>query len=171
MCEGSYFNKMFHAGNLYNQWLEIALGYLPDDILDQFKGNLLIISNTQRDACRLPRSLAKDREIIFLSERIMPKQGGDSGQPKARYFIFCVLHEIAHALRNHLSPMWDNLTKAENDKQEAEADELALAWFNARVRAVANPYEPEMTKEEIKTQEDYFRDLMKKEHENVQSTA
>ena len=159
---GSYFNKMFHAGDLYNQWLEIAFFYVPDDVLDELKDRLLIISNTQRDACRVPRSLVKDREIIFLSERIMPKQGADSGQPKARYFIFCVLHEVAHALKKHLSPTWDNLTREQNEQQEAEADNLALSWFNARVRANANPYELEMTREEIKEQEAYFRELMRK---------
>ena len=171
MRDGSYLNKMFHAGDLYNQWLEIALLYIPDDILDQLKDGLLIISNTQRDACRVPRSLVKDHEIVLLSERIMPKQGADTRQPRSRYFIFCVLHEIAHAFRKHLSPVWDNLTKEQNDKQEAEADVLAFSWFNARVKAIANPLEPVLTKEEIKEQEDYFRDLIKKEYENAQQGA
>ena len=75
MIEGSYFNHMLDCGDRYNQWVKIALGYLPIEILDENSENLVFISTAQRDACRVARFYCENREVILLSERILPKQG------------------------------------------------------------------------------------------------
>jgi Zn-dependent peptidase ImmA (M78 family) len=50
-------------------------------------------------------------------------------------FTWC-LHEVAHAIRKHKSPRFDNLTEQENQAQEDEAHTIATEWFNERVEAL-----------------------------------
>ncbi len=138
--KGSYFNLMIECGYRYNQWVQVALEYLPRDALDENKENLLFLSTTELDACRVARHLCENREIIVLSERILPKQGANGGQPDVRYFIFAVLHEVAHAVKEHKSPKLDNLSEQEKHAQEDEADKMALQWFNEHVKELNNPY-------------------------------
>ena len=66
-----------------------------------------------------------------------------------RYFIFVVLHEIAHVVKNHRSPLLDKLTKEENEAQEKEADDLAIDWFNAYIATRNSPYLKSITPDEI----------------------
>lgn len=82
--------------------------------------------------------------------------------PKARYFIYVVLHEVAHATKKHKSPIFDNLTRDQLEAQEKEADELALSWFNDHVVKKNNEHLFPITKEEIKVAEDKNQELMKK---------
>lgn len=147
--KGSYFNLMIDCGYRYNQWVQVAVEYLPTDLLDENKDNLLFISTAERDACRVARHYCEDREIIFLSERILPKQGANGGQSQVRYFIYVVLHEVVHAIKKHKSPKFDNLTEQENHAQEEEADAIALEWFNEHVKELNNPYIKPITSEEI----------------------
>jgi Zn-dependent peptidase ImmA (M78 family) len=42
---------------------------------------------------------------------------------------FVVLHEVAHAIRNHLPP--NEITHEQNQAQEDEANALAFEWFNS----------------------------------------
>lgn len=149
MVEGSYFNQMLACGHLYNQWVQNALEYLPQDVLDENKDKLVFVSTAQTDGCRLARRYCETREVILLSERVLPKQGAKEGQPEVRYFIFTVLHEVAHAVRKHKSQKFDNLTEREDRAQEEEADGIALAWFNEHVKARNNLYLKEITTEEI----------------------
>jgi hypothetical protein len=140
IVKGSYFNQMINCGPNYNRWVEIALYYIPADILWEYRDKLLFIGTGAMDARRVAPALRKSREIIVLSERIFPKKGANEGHPKVRYFIFVVLHEVAHAVLNHRSPLLDNLTKEENEAQEKEAADLAIAWFNAHVQVINNQY-------------------------------
>jgi Zn-dependent peptidase ImmA (M78 family) len=147
--EGSYFNHMLECGDRYNQWVQIALEYLPQGVLDENKESLVFISTAQRDACRVARYYCENREVIILSERILPKQNASEDRPEVRYFIYVVLHEVAHAIKKHKSPKFDSLTEGEYQAQEAEADELALQWFNEHVEARKNPHLKKITTEEI----------------------
>lgn|SRR5574340_719675 len=108
IVRGSYFNRMLGCGP-YDRWVEIALGYLPRDVLDEHKEDLAFISMAHRDGCRLSRVLCETREIILLSDHVLPKGRTDEGQPDVRYFIYVVLHEVAHAIRKHKSPQYDSL--------------------------------------------------------------
>jgi hypothetical protein len=83
----------------YNQWIQNALKYLPPAVLDEIKENILFISTADLDVCRIARKYCKTREIVLLSERILPKEGADEGQAEVRYFIFAVLHEVGHAIK------------------------------------------------------------------------
>jgi len=131
---------MLECGSLYNQWVQLALHYLPQMVLDEIKNNVVFISMAHQDACRVTRHYAENCEIIILSERILPKQGANEGQPEVRYFIYAVLHELAHAIKKHKSPKLDNLTEQEKQSQENEADEIALKWFNEHIKELNNPY-------------------------------
>lgn len=144
-----------------DRWVEIALGYLPRDILEEHKENLAFISMAHRDGCRLARVLCETREIIILSEHILPKGHTDEGQPEVRYFIYMVLHEIAHAIRKHKSPQCDSLTNEEFEAQEREADALAFQWFNDHIARLENPYLPAMTHEEIEQAQAKSQEAMK----------
>ena len=161
IVEGSYFNSMLDCGCSHNWWLELALKYLPQDIFDQNKERFLFTSTANRDACRLARHYCQTREVILLSERILPGQHvKDEMDPKARYFIYVVLHEVAHAIKNHKSPKFDQLSKEENEAQEKEADELAMTWFNEHVTKRNNEYLHHITDKEIETAQAINRELM-----------
>ena len=116
--KGSYFNLMIDCGYRYNQWVQVALEYLPPAILDENKEYFLFISTAEQDGCRVARHYCENREIILLSDRILPKRGANGGQPEVRYFIFAVLHEVVYAIKKHKSPKFDNLTEQEKYDQE-----------------------------------------------------
>lgn len=163
---GSYFNRIIHCGSRYNRWVEIALGYLPREIFFEYREKLAFISTAESDACRLARTLCENREIILLSERILPKSGVSEDHSDVRYFIFTILHEVAHAVKKHRSPLFDNLTVEENQAQEKEADDIALSWFNYHVKRRNNPYLKPIKPSEIKIAKERNQNLMKKMHEN-----
>jgi hypothetical protein len=75
------------------------------------------------------------------------KSGDEEFHPDYRYFIFVVLREIAHACKDHLSPLADDLTAAQLDTQMREADELALNWFNEH--ASTTLFQPPITIAEV----------------------
>ena len=160
VIEGSYLNNMIDCGDRYNQWVEIALGYLPVEILDEHKENLVFISTAQRDACRVARHYCENREVILLSDRVLPKHGADEGQPEVRCFIFTLLHEIAHAIQKHKSQKFDGLTKEQNQAQEEEADRLAFGWFNGHIKELNNKYLPPLTEAEVETVQEKNQELM-----------
>jgi hypothetical protein len=122
--------------------------YLPPDVLSAFDGRLAFVSTTVVDGVRLTKSFCRDRDVIVLSERIIPVKSGDEEfHPDYRYFIFVVLREIAHACKDHLSPPWDDLTAAQVETQTREADELALKWFNEH--ASTTLFQPPLTVAEV----------------------
>lgn len=163
IIKGSYFNAMLDCGREHNWWFELALKYLPEDVFDQHKESFLFTSTATRDACRVARHYCQTREIILISERILPGQNVKiETDPKARYFIYVVLHEVAHAIKKHKSPIFDNLTKNEYGAQEKEADELAMSWFNDHVVKRNNEHLFPITKEEIKVAQDKNQELMQK---------
>lgn len=162
--EGSYFNLMLNCGDKYNQWVQNALYYLPQDILDEHKENIVFISTAHLDACRVARYFSEKREIIILSERILPKQHANEGQPEVRYFIYTVLHEVVHAIKNHKSPKFDKLTREEIQAQEDEADKMASEWFNQHVKERDNPHLKPLTEEEVKLVQEWNQCLMEKQY-------
>jgi hypothetical protein len=119
--------------------------------LDDYKDSLAFISTGESDGCRVARALCENREIIVLSERILPRKGVNEADPEVRYFTFVVLHEVAHAYLKHRSPMFDGITPEENAAQETKADALALRWYNEFVTGKAKPYLPELNAEEIES--------------------
>ncbi len=163
--KGSFFNRMLHCGYSSNFWVQNALNYLPPDILEEHKEKLVLISTSEVDACRVARVLCKERELIILSERIFPKKGMNEASPETRYFTFVVLHEIAHAINKHKSPMFDKLTQEEAKIQEQEANRLAFQWYNNYVKEKNNPNLPILTQEEIDEAQNKNQLRMKAEYE------
>lgn len=151
--EGSYFNKMIHCGENNNIWVENALEYFPKEILWANRENLAFISTAECHACRVARELCEKREIILLSECFFPKSGTAEDHITVRYFNYVVLHEIAHAIKRHKSPMFDNLSAKEKEDQEKEAKELAMTWFNQYVNSRNNSFLKPITSAEIEEAE------------------
>ncbi len=161
IIRGSYFNRMLDCGP-YDRWVEIALGYLPREILEEHKENLAFISMAHRDGTRLARLTCETREVIVLSEHVLPNIHANEGQSEVRYFFYVVLHEVAHAIKKHRSPQYDSLTNEEFEAQEKEADDLAFKWFNDHITALANPYLPAITDEEIKLAQTKSQEVMQR---------
>jgi hypothetical protein len=145
-----------------NWWLKRALEYLPEDLFDKNTKGFLFISTAARDACRVARHYCRTREVILISERLFPGKNVEVNDSKARYFIYAVLHEMAHAIREHRSPYLDELTIEECEIDEKEADDLAMKWFNDHVKKLNNRYLHPVKKEEIKEVEEKNQLLMKR---------
>jgi hypothetical protein len=111
------------------------------------------------ESCRIAREYCEKREIILLSDRIFPKGYTNYDKPEARYFVFTVLHEVSHAIKKHKSKRFDNLTDQENQIQEAEADAIAIKWFNEHIDRNNYSFEP-ITIEEI-------NDIRKKNRDQI----
>ena len=158
--QGGFFSHMIDCGDRGNFWVGLALEYLPEEVLNQNKDKIVFVDMANKDGCRLTRKFIEGKDIIILSEHILPKHGAHEGEASVRYYIYVVLHEIAHAINNHKSPKYDSLTKDEIDMQETEADEMALKWFNDHVSSQANPYMKLLSIEEIRTEMDKNKLLM-----------
>lgn len=157
---GSYINRMLDCGHRYNGWVETALKYLPAEIFDEHKESLAFVSTAHMDACRVARHFCEDRELILLSERILPKAGAREEDPQVRYFIFVVLHEIVHAIMKHGSPKFDALNPFDVRSQEQEADMIAYNWFNAHVAERDGERACCLTREEVAVQRARQQSLM-----------
>ncbi len=151
--------QMLYCGAQMNRWVEIALNYLPDEIFDKINGKIAI-TVLKSDAARLAQEICNQEEIILLSPWIfsyMPA-GSCETDKECRYFIFCVLHEVAHVVLKHYPP--DQLSGTENKGQEDVADRYALKWFNKYAFEYRDNGLTPIAIEEIKeTQEKYQKKL------------
>jgi len=138
---------MLFCGINNNFRVKMALDYLPDDVWENINGKVaFIILNS--DASRLTSIIREFEEVIILSPWIFPYKPMTENDRKIRYFIFCILHEIAHVILKHKSPM--NCSVQENEKQENDANDLALKWFNDYASEELIP----LSIEEIKQQQE-----------------
>ena len=138
-CGGAYANAAVRS---------VLENYLPSDVLSAFDGRLAFVSTLGVDGVRLTKSFCRDRDVIVLSERIIPVTSEDEEfHPVYRYFIFVVLREIAHACKEHVSPFSNDLTAPQVESQTREAEELALKWFNEH--ASTTLFQPPVTISEI----------------------
>jgi len=78
---------MLHNGKWYNRYLEIALGYLPDEIYEKYENKIEFFTTAECDACRIARVLCEEKEIILLSERILPNTIDVEDNNNGRYFL------------------------------------------------------------------------------------
>ena len=160
----SYLNEMLDCGEYYNPWVVTALEHLPNSVLAENKDKLIFVSTAHRDGSRLARMNCENREVIVLSERILPKRGASLGDDDVRYFVFVVLHETVHAIKKHKSQKFDSLSDEEVQAQEDEADSLALEWFNAYVDAQNNRHMKKLTVEEVKAAQARSRQQMEDQY-------
>ena len=118
-------------------WINFAISLLPRVIWDHFKGKLAIVCVDSSDGRRLTFEFCKNREIVILSERIVPNGPSSEIDPSVRYFVFVVLHEIAHAYCDHKAP--NDLNEVQSSLQENEADNIAFDWYNEHLKLVNQP--------------------------------
>ena len=166
LCRIGRLSAVLDCGCWHNRCLQAALEYLPDDVSDGNPTDLVFLSTVAQDACRVAREYGKTRDIILISERILPSgREFDQNDPQARYFIFVVLHETVHAVKRHKSPFSDGLSPEESVRQEEEADSLAMEWFNEHV-AKRSMYPP-MTVNELTEAQEKQQILMKQLNDGV----
>ena len=142
---------MLFCDSQHNKWVETSLHYLPDEVFEEIEGKVAF-TNLASDACRLGSKVCKNEEIIIFSPWILPDAFFTETDKVARYFIFCVLHEIAHVYLKHDSP--NELTPDDNQNQENEADNLAMEWFNKYAINNASKGLNTITIEEIRVQQE-----------------
>jgi hypothetical protein len=131
---------MLDCGRDGNFWGAYALGCLPDEVLTECEDRLAFVSTTESDGRRLTRQFCEGRDVIVLSERVVSKGFKSEADWHVRYFVFAVLHEIAHAYRDHRPPK--EISPEENDAQEAEANGLDFQWLNDFTRQKGSPALP-----------------------------
>lgn len=130
-----------------------ALKYLPEDIFENINGRVAF-TMLKSDACVLASEIHNHGKIIILSPWIFPYKPlvDDKEYRKYKYFIYCILHEVAHIILEHKSP--PNCLRQENDKQEGDAHNLALEWFNSHVSESKNIGMPPISIKEITAQQE-----------------
>jgi hypothetical protein len=150
---------LFDGDDNARQLWEWALSYLPQHIREEWWGRIAFVCPNNSDGKRLTQWFRKDREIIVLSEHIVPSSFSGETDTAVRYFIFVVLHEIAHAISNDKSET--ELSNENYRRQEARADSFALEWFNNYIDAKSNSGLPRLTIEEIKQAQKRIGHVMK----------
>ncbi|OXC75556.1 ImmA/IrrE family metallo-endopeptidase [Caballeronia sordidicola] len=110
-------------------WIAHALNCIPDEIWDEHGDRFAFVSTTDSDGRRLGRAFTAGKHIIVLADRVIPRGPVAEDHPGVRYLNFVVLHEVAHAVRDHRPP--SEITPEANQAQEDEANALAFEWFNA----------------------------------------
>ena len=135
------------CGEIASHWVEHAITYLPSDIRRTYANKFAFVCTAQSDAKRLTHEFREGREIIVLSERIVPADQSDESSRDVRYFIFVVLHEVAHAISQDRSP--NLISPEENVEQEKRANCLAFRWMNDHLRARNISSLPEFSAEEL----------------------
>jgi len=150
---------MLYCGRYNNIWVETALGYLPVDVFEEINGKIAI-TVLNSDACRLSQKISKKEEVVLLSPWLFSyiPPGSSEADKEWRYFIFAVLHEIAHVVLKHSPP--DELEYQDCNSQELDADAQALEWFNAHVSENIDKGLTPLTIDEIReTQAKYHKKL------------
>lgn len=142
----------------HHRWIEIALAYIPNEVLGETASNLAIVSLGSIGACRLPDQY-RQRELVLISDWMFPPAGDSEGDDTGRFFIVSVLHEIAHAICRHKSPLLDELAPEESRAQEDEADALAIRWFNQCVQRHGNEHMKPIERDEFRTLVDRYAKL------------
>lgn len=116
-------SRMIYTHNLNEQKvIEKALEYLPPEKLATWENTVAICTNDGRHGIRIFEEIRKEKELIFLSERIWPPKDSDETNPFYRFFIFTILHEFAHIDLN--------------DDDDDRANERAKEWFNLHVEKI-----------------------------------
>jgi len=107
-----------------------ALQVLPQDKQRWVVENVFYFSTYgKRYGSRMSRGLCQTKEVIFISEKAFPHVW-DITTIESKFFAFLVLHETAHAIRQHKCRIYDAISDDQYNKQEQEATSDAIAWFN-----------------------------------------
>lgn len=96
---------------------------LPKEIVDWATKNIVFVSSSgEYLAFWGPLTDLSDKKgFIFLSQYL--KHEDDES------FSFIIAQEIAHAQLNHKSPLFTRMPRADQRKQEQDAEDLAKKWL------------------------------------------
>lgn len=124
--------------------MKTAIGYLPNELVNAWpKKKVALITMFDRLGLRVAEDLRENRELVFLSERVFPRNGVPQDDRIYKHFIFVVLHEIAHIYLDHPQ----TIPEDERDKYEGEAHNQAKEWYDQHA---ANLQLSELNLEEMK---------------------
>ncbi len=103
----------------------VALSKIPmsiaDCVLDEVRFIMPMSNYEHGFIC--PKGMLNDKALIGFPEKLLEQES------TARLHI--VLHEVAHFYLNHKSPLIEDLSYEETDKQEKEADKFAEDWLKS----------------------------------------
>ncbi len=150
---------MIYCDYQQKKWIECALKYLPDEIYNQIEDNIAF-TILKSDGFRLGKKVKNHKEVIVLSPWIFPSSYVTENHTQIRYLIFCILHEVAHAICNHHPP--DEISSEENNKQEKEATTFAYEWYNRYVKEYNADDLKELTEKEILKHQEKNQNRLKK---------
>lgn len=121
-------NIQFTMGNDdLSNLLSIILTRVPRKIVDKVLNNCLyLMPRTKEKGCYFPNRVLKGKHIILFPDSLLKQSS--KGQ------IHTILHETAHYILKHKSPLEfpytpDNTDLEEYNRQEQEADNLVKKWL------------------------------------------
>lgn len=100
--------------------IQRALEYIPEEVHTDIP-ETAIYTTTTRFGIVLGPDIRKKYEVVMLSDKIIPPSGTPDADRFFRFFVFTVLHEVAHIF---------------GCNSESDADETAMSWYNKHISEI-----------------------------------
>lgn len=85
-------NVLIDGDRSHRSWIETALSYLPEDIIEKEDSKLAVIGLGGIGGCRLPQDF-RQREVLLLSDWVFPPVGQSEGDAAGQFFMrFCMVN-------------------------------------------------------------------------------
>jgi Zn-dependent peptidase ImmA (M78 family) len=103
-----------------------SLAYLPENVIDFVVENLIFIT---------PEAQGRGMYFSFTYTYFEGRKGfilipESTWDENLKQIAFVITHEIAHALLNHEIRTIDDMEKEKREREEIEADRLAVKWLS-----------------------------------------
>lgn len=116
--------------------IKTAIGYLPKQLVNGWpKQKVALVTMFDRLGIRIAKDLRESRELIFLSERVFPRNGVTEEDEIYKHFVFVVLHEIAHIFLDHPQVV----AEKDRDGYEDAAHAKAKGWYDEHAKEIGLP--------------------------------
>ncbi len=103
---------------------------MPTDVVDRaFERCRYLMVVPQEGGCYIPASALSGRDLVILPHSFLDESEEEQ--------IRVILHETAHFIRQHKSPLYE--FDLDYDAQEREANELVQKWLMAWAASVPSP--------------------------------
>ena len=94
---------------------------IPADVVDRlFEECVFLMPEREERGCFIPGRIIAGKDFIMFPEEILERPEQEQNQT--------ILHEVAHFVLGHRSPLED--ANLDYDAQENEANQLAARWMN-----------------------------------------
>lgn len=101
-----------------------TLSKIPKKIAERVMNNCMFVVPMRRyeRGFFMPKKYFKNKNVLAFPENLF------KWCQKTQDYV--VLHEVAHFYLKHQSPLWEDMSDEEAEKQEQEADRLAKKWLS-----------------------------------------